>query len=38
MPTWVNMLVRTYAWMGILQDEGIFNTILSWCLASAPCR
>lgn len=24
------MLVRTYAWMGILQDEGIFNTILSW--------
>ena len=30
MPTWVNMLVRTYAWMGILQDEGIFNTILSW--------
>ena len=28
MPTWVNMLVRTYAWMGILQDEGIFNTIL----------
>ena len=30
MPTWVNMLVRTYAWMGILQDEGSFNTILSW--------
>ena len=30
MPTWVNMLVRTYAWMGILQDEGIFNSILSW--------
>ena len=30
MPTWVNMLVRTYAWMGILQDEGILNTILSW--------
>jgi len=30
MPTWVNMLVRTYAWMGILQDEGVLNTILSW--------
>ena len=29
MPTWVNMLVRTYAWMGILQDEGIFNTIFA---------
>ncbi len=30
MPTWINMLVRTYAWMGILQDEGIFNSILSF--------
>ena len=30
MPTWVNMLVRTYAWMGILQDEGVFNTILGF--------
>ena len=30
MPTWVNMLVRTYAWMGILQDEGLFNKLLSW--------
>ena len=30
MPTWVNMLVRTYAWMGILQDEGVLNTVLSW--------
>ena len=27
-PTWINMLVRTYAWMGILQDDGIINTIL----------
>ncbi len=24
-PTWINMLVRTYAWMGILQDDGIIN-------------
>ena len=30
MPTWINMLVRTYAWMGILQDEGILNTILGF--------
>lgn len=22
-PTWINMLVRTYAWIGILQDDGI---------------
>ena len=28
MPTWVNMLVRTYAWMGILQDEGVLNSLL----------
>ncbi len=30
MPTWINMLVRTYAWMGILQDGGVINTILGW--------
>ena len=29
MPTWVNMLVRTYAWVGILQDNGILNNLLS---------
>ncbi|GFI62069.1 putrescine transport system permease protein PotH [Clostridiales bacterium] len=28
-PTWINMLVRTYAWLGILQDGGVINTILS---------
>ncbi len=28
MPTWINMLVRTYAWMGILQDNGVLNKIL----------
>ncbi len=27
-PTWINMLVRTYAWMGILQDNGILNKLL----------
>ena len=30
MPTWINMLVRTYAWMGILQDNGIINSILGF--------
>ena len=30
MPTWINMLVRTYAWMGILQDNGVLNTILGF--------
>ncbi|MDO4563614.1 MAG: ABC transporter permease [Clostridia bacterium] len=28
-PTWINMLVRTYAWMGILQDNGLINTFLA---------
>lgn len=28
LPTWINMLVRTYAWTGILQDDGIINTFL----------
>ncbi len=30
LPTWINMLVRTYAWMGILQDGGVINTFLGW--------
>lgn len=30
LPTWINMLVRTYAWMGILQDEGIINWLLGF--------
>lgn len=28
LPTWINMLVRTYAWVGILQDNGILNGLL----------
>lgn len=27
-PMWINMLVRTYAWISILQDNGIMNAIL----------
>lgn len=27
-PMWMNFLIRTYAWMTILQDTGIFNGIL----------
>lgn len=29
-PMWINMLVRTYAWVGILQDKGIINTFLGF--------
>ena len=28
-PTWINMLVRTYAWTGILQDDGVINSFLN---------
>ena len=27
-PMWMNLLIRTYAWMTILQDTGIFNSFL----------
>ena len=29
-PMWMNFLIRTYAWMTILQDTGIFNGILGF--------
>ena len=28
-PMWMNFLIRTYAWMTILQDTGIINSILT---------
>ncbi len=28
-PMWMNFLIRTYAWMTILQDTGILNTFLA---------
>ncbi len=27
-PMWMNFLIRTYAWMTILQDSGVFNTLI----------
>ena len=29
-PTWINMLVRTYAWIGLLSDGGIIQQILKF--------
>ncbi len=29
-PMWMNFLIRTYAWMTILQDTGIFNGLLDF--------
>lgn len=37
LPTWINMLVRTYAWLGILQDEGVINSFLGF-LGIGPIR
>lgn len=28
LPTWINMLVRTYAWIGLLSEGGIIRTVL----------
>ena len=30
MPMWINMLLRTYAWINILSRNGILNTILGF--------
>jgi spermidine/putrescine transport system permease protein len=30
LPTWINMLVRTYAWRAILDKNGLINHILSF--------
>lgn len=35
LPMWINMLVRTYAWIGILSDNGLVNNILTF-LGLAP--
>lgn len=29
-PTWINMLVRTYAWIGLLSEGGLFAQILGF--------
>ena len=29
-PTWINMLVRTYAWIGIMSEGGILSTVLAF--------
>lgn len=29
MPMWMNMMLRTYSWLTILEDNGLLNTLLS---------
>lgn len=37
LPMWINMLVRTYAWIGILADNGVINNILQF-LGMSPTK
>ncbi|MCR6630839.1 MAG: ABC transporter permease subunit [Magnetospirillum sp.] len=30
LPFWTSFLIRVYAWMGILKDEGLLNGFLMW--------
>ncbi len=32
LPMWMNFLIRTYAWMTILEDTGLINTTLKYLL------
>lgn len=37
MPTWTAILIRVYAWMGILSPNGLLNSFLMWTgLISSP--
>lgn len=30
LPMWMNFLLRTYAWMTLLEDTGLINRVLQW--------
>ena len=36
LPMWINMLVRTYAWIGILSDGGILQTLFEMLGLGSP--
>ncbi|MBT9385249.1 ABC transporter permease [Pseudooceanicola sp. CBS1P-1] len=39
LPFWTSLLVRTYAWMVVLQRRGIINEVLQWLhITDAPLR
>jgi putrescine transport system permease protein len=39
MPTWTAILIRVYAWMGILSNNGLLNAFLMWLgLISEPLQ
>ncbi len=31
LPSWTSFLIRIYAWMGILNNGGLLNSLLLWC-------
>ena len=31
LPSWTSFLIRIYAWMGILDHNGLLNGVLLWC-------
>jgi len=32
LPMWMNFLIRTYAWMTLIEDTGLINTFIKWFL------
>jgi ABC-type spermidine/putrescine transport system permease subunit I len=30
LPSWTSFLIRVYAWMGILKNNGVLNNFLMW--------
>jgi putrescine transport system permease protein len=39
LPSWISFLIRIYAWMGILQTNGLLNRFLEWIgLIDEPLR
>ena len=39
LPSWTSFLIRVYAWMGILSNNGLINNLLLWAgLIESPIR
>lgn len=39
LPSWTSFLIRVYAWMGILSNNGLINNLLIWAgLIDSPMR
>ena len=38
LPFWTSFLLRVYAWIGLLNDNGVINNVLLWLGVIAPSR